>query len=264
MSAPGWLDGVVLGLVQGLTEFLPVSSSGHLVLAQEILGFEPPGLWFEIGLHVATLLSVAIAFAPALGVLLTGLWRRQPAAWRYLGVLLLGSVPAAIVGLALRDLVEPLFDAGPALGASFLFTALVLWTGRRWAGRPGVAEVTPRAALTVGLAQAVAILPGVSRSGTTIVAGLGAGIAPARSAEYSFFLAVIAIAGSGLLEVRHLPPGADLLSPVFLTAFFVAMVSGVWAIRFLVRLLERGRFHRFAWYCLAVGLFTLAWSVLGR
>lgn len=259
---PGWWDGLLLGLVQGLTEFLPVSSSGHLVLAQEVLGFEPPGLYFEIGLHVATLLSVVIAFAPATGTLLAGLWRRQVAAWRYLGALVLGSVPAGVVGLTLRDRIEPLFDAGPMLGASFLFTALVLWLSRRWAGRQGSGEVTFRSALVVGLAQAVAILPGVSRSGTTIVAGLGSGIAPGRSAEFSFFLAVIAIAGSGLLEIRHLPPGADLLSPVFVVAFLTALVSGVWAIRFLVRLLERGGFHRFAWYCLAVGLFTLGWSLL--
>jgi undecaprenyl-diphosphatase len=114
------------------------------------------------------------------------------------------------------------------------------------------------------VAQAVAILPAISRSGATIAAAVWAGIAPSKAAEFSFLLSILAIAGSGMLEARHIPPGADLLSPGLLTAFAAALLSGVWAIRFLVVLLRSQRFHAFAPYCLGIGIFTILWYTVIR
>jgi len=261
---PSVPDGLLLGLVQGLTEFLPVSSSGHLVLAEAVLDVRSPGLFVEIGLHVATLASVLIAFRSRVAELLGGLARGERDAWRYAGLLLLASVPAGIAGLTLRDAFASRFTVDVGLGLSFLATAAILWSTRRVAPRADRGPPSALAALGIGLAQAVAILPGVSRSGTTIAAALWAGVAPARAAEFSFFLAVIAIAGSAALEVHRIPPGVSLLAPGLLAGFGAALASGIWAIRFLVRLLRGGVFHRFAWYCAALGLVSLGWAALSR
>ena len=256
---PSVWDGILLGLIQGLTEFLPISSSGHLVLAEDLLGYRPPGVAFEVGLHVATLLSVLIYYRDRIGRLVVGLFARDREAWRFAALLVLASVPAAVVGVGLRDYITRLFDAGPWLGVSFLCTGLILWLTRYV--RPPAAHpaISPAAALGVGAAQAIAIIPGISRSGTTIAAGLWLGLAPAAAAEFSFLMAVIAIGGSGLLELRHLDGGVGLASPGFAAAFLTALVSGVWAIRFLVALLRRQRLHGFAWYLLMVGAFTILW-----
>lgn len=259
-----WWEGLLLGLVQGLTEFLPISSSGHLVLAEEILGFRPPGLYFEVGLHLATLLSVIIAYGPRIRSLIGGIVTREREAWRFVLLLALASVPAAIVGLLLRDVIEGAFQSGVWLGVSFLVTAAILWSTRAALPRATAARVTVRGALAMGLAQALAILPAISRSGTTIAAGLWLRTAPAEAAEFSFLMSIIAVAGSGLLEARHLPPGADLLSGGFVLAFLAALVSGVWAIRFLVALLRGRRFHWFAPYCAAVGVLTILWYTVIR
>lgn len=261
---PSWADGLILGLVQGLTEFLPISSSGHLVLAEELVGYQSPGLYFEIGLHVATLLSVFVAYGSRIRDLLHGLMTRSGEAWRYAGLLALASLPAGFVGIVFRGLIEPAFEPGPVLGVSFLFTAAVLWSTRRAVPRATTDRVSARAAIAMGIGQAIAIIPAVSRSGTSISAGLWAGLSPARAAEFSFLMSIVAIAGSAALEVRHLPPGADLVNPGFITAFVAALVSGVYAIRFLVTLLRSQRFYLFAGYCAAVGLFTLLWYGLPR
>jgi undecaprenyl-diphosphatase len=257
-------DGFLLGLIQGLTEFLPISSSGHLVLGQELLGFEPTGVLFEVVLHVATLLSVVIAYRERLLALLRGALRREGASWRYLGLLLLASLPAAVVGIGFRSILERAFDSGVTLAAGFLVTALALFS-TRWA-KPGPSpeRITPGAALLMGVAQAVAILPAVSRAGSTIVAGLWFGIGPAAAAEFSFLMSIIAVGGSGLLMLTEVPPGFDLWSAGLVTAFVTALVSGIWAIRFLVRLLRAGRVHHFAWYCAVLAVLSFAWIGFGR
>lgn len=262
--SPSVLDGLILGLVQGLTEFLPISSSGHLVLAEEMLGWRSEGLYLEIGLHLATLLSVCIAYRTRIGELVAGLWRRDPEAVRYAGLLLLASVPAGIAGIGFRDFFEDSFQSGIGLGLQFLATAGLLWMTRGLAPRAGQPVLGVRAALWMGVAQAVAILPAISRSGATIVAGMLAGVPALAAAEFSFLMSIIAVAGSGLLEIRHIPPDADLLSGGFIMAFAAALLSGVWAIRFLVDLLRSQRFYRFAWYCAAVGLVTIAWYAVVR
>jgi undecaprenyl-diphosphatase len=260
----GWWEGLLLGLVQGLTEFLPVSSSGHLVLAEELVGFHPPGLYVEVGLHLATLLSVFVAYRVRIAALTRGLVTGERDSWRYAWLLLLASVPAAVAGLFFRDFFVESFDSGVSIGIQFLVTALILWATRPVADRATGHEITVAAAFLIGVAQAVAILPAISRSGTTIATALWLGIAPGPAAEFSFLMSIIAVAGSGVLEARHIPPGADLLAPGFVIAFVAALLSGIWAIRFLVALLRRGRFHGFAPYCAVVGVFTILWYTVLR
>lgn len=254
-----WWQGLVLGLVQGLTEFLPISSSGHLVLAERLVGFAPQGVFFEVAVHVATLLSVFVAYWRRILELLRGLFARRADAWRYSGLLLLASVPAAAAGIGLKDYFERSFHSLSALGWQFLVTAGILWSTRFAMPRATGTRVTVRQAIWSGLGQAVAIIPAISRSGATIAAALWSGLAAGPAAEFSFLMSILVIAGSGLLEARQLPPGAHPFTPGLLTAFLAAMLSGVFAIRFLVRLLQRRRFHVFAPYCAGLGLFCLVW-----
>lgn len=260
----GWWEGLFLGLVQGLTEFLPISSSGHLVLAEELVGFHPPGLYVEVGLHLATLLSVFVAYRVRIGGLSRGLATGDRASWRYAGLLVLASVPAAVAGLFFRDYFVESFDSGISIGVQFLITGLILWATKPVIGGATGETISIGAALLIGAAQAVAILPAISRSGATIATGLWLGIAPGPVAEFSFLMSIIAVAGSALLEARHIPAGTDLLAPGFLIAFVAALLSGIWAIRFLVALLRRGRFHAFAPYCAVLGVFTIIWYTVVR
>lgn len=259
-----WWEGLVLGLVQGLTEFLPISSSGHLVLAEELVGFRSPGLTLEIALHLATLLSVFIAYRSRITALVQGLFRRERSAWRYAMLMVIGSVPAAVAGLLFRDWFAATFESGVSLGVQFILTGLILLATRPALPTATRQEIGVGAALLIGVAQAFAILPAISRSGATIATALWLRIAPGPAAEFSFLMSIIAILGSGVLEARHLTSTAGLLSPGLLLGFVAAMLSGIWAIRFLVALLARQRFHAFAGYCLALGGFTILWYTVIR
>jgi undecaprenyl-diphosphatase len=260
-----WWQGVLLGLVQGLTEFLPVSSSGHLVLAERLVGYVPQGVFFEVAVHVATLLSVLVAYGKRIGELLRGLVRGGREALRYIGLLLLASLPAGLAGVLLRDYFERSFHSLPALGWQFLLTAGLLWSTRYAVPRATGTRVSATQALLIGVAQAIAIVPAISRSGATIAVALWCGLAAAEAAEFSFLLSIIVIAGSGLLEARHIPPGTNPFTLPLLAAFLAAMLSGIFAIRFLIALLKRQRFYLFAPYCAALGVLCLVWfGWLGR
>lgn len=260
-----WWQGLILGLVQGLTEFLPISSSGHLVLAERFVGFKPQGVFFEVMVHVATLLSVFIAYRARIVELLNGLVRGQKTALNYAGLLIVASVPAAVAGFTMKEYFERTFHSPVDLGWQFLVTAVILWSTRAAAERARNAPLTWWRALLIGIGQAIAIIPAISRSGMTIAAALWTGVSASAAAEFSFLMSIIVIAGTGLLEARHIPPGIDPTSPGLIWAFVAALVSGVVAIRFLVALLRSSKFHLFAPYCAAVGAFCLVWfGWLGR
>ena len=256
-------QGVILGLVQGLTEFLPLSSSGHLVLVEHLLGVKMPGVFFEVSLHVATLGSVLMVYGRRLGAILTGVIRRDPPSLRYFWMLVLATLPAGIVGVVLHRRIEAAFSSLAFVGGAFVVTGLILWSTRHRAGQ--LTEPRPPDALAIGLAQAVAVLPGISRSGSTVSAALWRNLGPAAAAEFSFLLAVPVIAGAALLEGRHAVVSLAAIGVApFVTAFVVAFASGIWAIRLLVALLKRGRFYAFAPYCWAVGALTLALALWRR
>lgn len=255
-------QGVLLGLVQGLTEFLPVSSDGHLAVIGHVAAVRTPGVFVEVALHVATLGSILVVYGRRFWELALGVLRRQPDALHYAGLLLIGMIPTGIVGLLLEDLIARSFDALWAAGIGFLVTAAALWSTRNRTTMEGPSRPSPAGALIIGLAQALAPLPGISRSGMTIASGLWVGLGAVPAAEFSFLMAIPLIAGAGLVEARYIGTDIAQVGAVPLVAgCLVAFASGVFAIRFLVALLRRGRFYTFAPYCLAVGLFTLVYAL---
>jgi undecaprenyl-diphosphatase len=261
-----WWQGIVLGLVQGLTEFLPVSSSGHLVLAEAMIGVRIPGLFVEIVLHVATLLAVFIVYWRRIADLLKGAVAGDRATWQYIGLLAIATIPAAVIGILFKDYFENTFHSLIANGVEFLITGLVLWS-TRWLGTMQIGRTQPSVsgALVIGCGQAVAIVPAISRSGCTVAAGLWAGMDPVRAGEFAFLMAIPVIAGAAVLELPKLSENATMVGwgPLGL-AFFVSMISGVFAIRWLIVLLRKGTFYRFAPYCWAVGIATIVWGLLAR
>ena len=254
-----WWQGLLLGIVQGLTEFLPISSSGHLVLAERLVGYQPQGVFFEVVVHVATLLSVVAAYWRRIAALLQGLVRGDRESWRYAALLILASIPAGAAGILLRDHFERTFHSMPALGWQFLVTALILWSTKFVVDRARETRVTALHAVLIGIGQAFAIIPAISRSGATIAAGLWSGLSAEAAAEFSFIMSIVVIAGSGVMEARHIPPGAAPFTLPLLLAFLAAMISGFLAIRWLVALLKHRKFHLFAPYCAVLGVVCLVW-----
>ena len=250
-----WPESVLLGLLQGVTEFLPVSSSGHLVLAESILGVERSGVSFEVVVHLGTLTAVLAVFATPLLTLLRGLLSGEHESLRRLGMLALASVPAAAIGLLLKSSVERTFDSPVFASSMLLVTGFVLWSlrlARR--RRPSGGWPGPAGSLLVGLAQALAILPGISRSGATITAGIHSGVARRDSAEFCFLLSIPAILGAAALDI-HSISGLSGASPgVMITGFLSASVAGYVALRLLLGIVAKGRLDRFRWYCWAAGL----------
>jgi undecaprenyl-diphosphatase len=254
-------QGILLGFFQGLTEFLPVSSDGHLAVIGHVAGVQTPGVFVEVALHVATLGSILVVYGRRFWELVLGVLRRNPDELRYAGLLIIGMIPAGLVGLFLEDVIGRAFDSMWAAGFGFLVTAAALLSTRRKSAE-GASRPTPGGALVIGLAQALAPFPGISRSGMTIASGLWVGLGAVAAADFSFLMAIPLIAGAGLLEARHAAADVALVGALpLIVAGVVAFLSGVFAIRFLVAMLRRGRFYVFAPYCFAIGLFTLAYAL---
>jgi len=253
------LDSLILGLVQGLTEFLPVSSSGHLVIAEKLLHVNDPGVAFEVWLHLATLAAVMFALRADVARLLRGLVPgRSPAAAdgrRLLLLLVVGTIPAVAVGLLASDKIEAAFDSVRVVGVDLLITAVILALSQ-WI--PHRAEpLDARRAGLVGAAQAFAILPGVSRSGSTLVAGLALGLPGVEAARFSFLLAMPAILGAAVLEAKSLIALGETAPLTLALGFATALGSGYLAVQAVWKIMARGRLYWFAPYCAAVGALVL-------
>jgi undecaprenyl-diphosphatase len=262
------IEAIILGVIQGATEFLPVSSSGHLVLFPALFGLTEPDLNLVSIAHQGTLLAVLIYFwrdlwAIIRGVVL-GLLRRQPLetdearlGWKIAAA----SVPAAVAGLLLKDYFEELFGE-PRYAAVFLLgTALLLVVGERLrSGRKTLGQLSLLDALVVGFFQMVALLPGISRSGSTITAGLLRGLDREPAARFSFLLGVPAIAGAGLLALLDLIDAGNLASSwtLYAATFVAAAVTGYACIHFLLAWLRSHSLYLFAAYCALLGLVALA------
>ena len=223
-------EAALLGLVQGLTEFLPVSSSGHLVIAQELLATGAEGILFEIVVHVGTLGAIVAFYWRQLFALLQGVLARSPDDWRYVGKLALGTLPAALVGVGAKDAVERIFAAPAVAGVCLVITGLLLWSTRSTLPRARRPEPSWAMALGIGCAQAFAILPGISRSGSTVAAGLACGVAPLAATQFSFFLAIPAIAGAALVAIPDLGEANEAAFAAYAIGGTVALVSGLAAI----------------------------------
>ena len=246
-------EAVVLGIVQGATEFLPVSSSGHLVLTQQLLGITIPGVLFEVAVHVATLVSILLVYRERVARLVTGSLRGEAESLGYVGLLVVATIPAGVLGLFFKDRIEAIFDDPAVAGVAFLVTGFLLWSTRAAMKRDPAAHPALRVAVIMGLAQAFALIPGISRSGTTVVAGLWAGVAGREAAAFSFLMAVPAIAGAAVLQIPDLQAAALPAGPL-LAGSVAAAITGVLAIRSFVVLLQKQAFHRFAYYLWPLGV----------
>ena len=259
------LDVVILSVLQGVAEFLPISSSGHLVLGRSVLGLGDVGLRLDVFLHVGTLAAVFAFYGATVARLAKGLVSREAAAraeaWSYAGKVALSAVPAGLVGVLAKDWIETVFAAPRLVGFALLFTGAVL-TATRFlpTGEKGVSFGR---ALLMGVAQAVAILPGVSRSGMTLAAARAAKVDAEKAAKFSFLMSAPPIAGAALLEVLKglgAAGGATAEVPWWLCAFgaAVAAVVGYFALKLLVSSLKSRWFWLFGPYCLLAGAVTLA------
>ena len=258
------IKAVTLGILQGLTEFLPVSSSGHLVLAQSLLGMDAPGITLEVVLHVGTILAVLAVYGQDLVGIARGILSRDSAfrmreSRRLALWIILGSAPAAVVGIGLKSQVEVLFNSVLAVGVSLIMTGVILQaSGGKTRGNRRAEGLGPAGALWVGLAQAAAIVPGISRSGATVGAGLHLGLRPPEAARFSFLLSVPAVAGAALVDV--LDASWSAFPATFLLAGALsAFISGYAAIRVLLWVLGRGRLRAFSYYCFALGFLAITW-----
>jgi len=272
---------LVLGIVQGLTEFLPISSSAHLILVPWLFGWPEPGLAFNVALHLGTLSAVLVYFSGDLLTIargwLTGLAQRRPLGSpeaRIGWAVLIGSVPAGVVGVLLNDAIDQYFHSGGGGTLAIGLTAVLLmalgaalWLAER-AGRRSrsLTEVGLRDGFLVGVAQALALLPGVSRSGSTITAGLFLGFQRAAAARFSFILGIPAIVGAGMLETMHLLrtglPASE--RTLFVVGMAASAVTGFLAIAFLLRFLQRRSTGVFVLYRFLLGAFILVWLIAVR
>jgi undecaprenyl-diphosphatase len=260
------LQAAFLGVVQGLTEFLPVSSSGHLVLARQLLNVSNPEmLSFDVYVHFGTLISVCIIFRKDIGSIVISFWdAARTRAWktayetneyfRLGAAILVASVPAAIIGLKFHDQIAETFRDPKLVSVNLVITGLFLFLTRFPKAVEGK-RIGIISGFIIGIAQSVAILPGISRSGSTISTALFLRLSPSLAARFSFLLSVPVIAGAALLEAKTvLRQGMEMGFGPFIVGLVAAAVTGYFAIKLLLRIIERGRFSWFAFYCFVIGI----------
>jgi len=276
LPVPGWLQALILGVVQGLTEFLPVSSSGHLVLAQHWLGegflFLQEAVAFDLVLHVGTLLPVLYFYRADLASIVQATFRESPfkyeggpVGWlkgdkhRWLAFLvIIATIPTGLMGVGLKDIFESIFHDAATVCGALLFTGCLLFSTRFFAkGETSKRDLTIWMALLIGLAQGFAITPGISRSGSTIAVALMLGLDRDLAARFSFLLSIPAILGACVLVMKDgVTLSADVL-PALAVGFVASMLVGYAALRMLVALVKRGGLHKFAYYLWPVAIFGL-------
>lgn len=253
-----WLEALLLGLIQGLTEFLPVSSSGHLEIGQALFGTSgEDNLLFAVVVHAATVLSTITILWMEIWTLLKGCftktWNEEKA---YVAKILLSMIPIFVVGVFFKDQVESLFGSGLLIvGCCLLLTSLLL--AFAYYAKPRQREtISYRDAFIIGIAQACAVLPGLSRSGSTIATGLLLGNKKESIAQFSFLMVLAPILGDALLETIHILQGevvVDIPLTSLLIGFLAAYISGCFACKFMIRIVQRGKLIYFAAYCLIAG-----------
>ena len=266
-----WLQALILGLVQGLTEFLPVSSSGHLAIGREILGVEAAeDLVFEITVHVATVLATIIVFRKQIWKLLCGLFKfKYNDETDYILKICVSMIPVFIVGMFFKDKVESLFTSLLVVGVALLVTATLLFFSDIYGGRAKASAKPYRngigwwQAFTVGIGQALAVVPGLSRSGTTISTGLLCGMKRSDVAQFSFLMVLIPILGEAFLDLVGGDVAASSVGTVpLIVGFLAAFVSGLFACKVMIALVKKANLRWFALYCALVGLAVIIFTMV--
>tara|TARA_Y100001947_G_scaffold143034_1_gene135729 strand:+ start:81 stop:836 length:756 start_codon:yes stop_codon:yes gene_type:complete len=246
-----YIDTIILAILQGLTEFLPISSSGHLVIGQRLLNINLPGNAFEVVLHLGTLMSVLTVFRGEIKAIIFNL--SDSSNQYYISALVFGTIPALLVGLLLRDSISLIFDDIRFVSLSLICTGIMLITSKFIVKRN--VKLTLFIGLLIGLAQAAAIIPGISRSGATICMGILMGLSAPKAARFSFLLSIPVIIGAGLLtaiNIKTIPFGFDI---VLLGIFFSYLVGWI-SLKWLLTILNSGKLYWFGVYCLIIGLFV--------
>lgn len=271
-----WLDALILGLVQGLAEYLPISSSGHLEIFREILGIDIPKddiLQFDIMVHAATVCSTIVVLWPMFAGLCKSFFTfRRDNDFYYVCKILLSCIPIGIVGVCFKSYVESFFGDGlGVVGICLMITALLLTfahysdrIGGRMISASRGRDITWLDAFVIGCAQAVAVLPGLSRSGTTIATGIMIGDRRDKVASFSFLMVIIPILGEALLDTKEMlsaPAGSQGISwVVLLVGFATSFVVGCAACRWMLQLVKKGKLIWFAIYCVVMGVICLLWQ----
>lgn len=256
---------VILGIVQGITEFLPVSSDGHLVVVQHLLGLSGPLLTFDVFIHLGTLAAVLLYFRKLIAEHVTGLFNtsRRPAALQLLWQVVVATIPAVIVGLLLKDAIEKTFGSAYVAAVSwFVMGLLLIWSVRYGRGSRRMDDIRTSDSWWIGTAQVFALLPGISRSGMTIITGMKRGLAPVEAARFSFLMSIPAVAGAEVLQLSDVQ-GSNLWSdPAMLSGAIAAFVVGLGVISFLLKLLNTGNLKPFGYYCIGASVLMLGYLVL--
>jgi undecaprenyl-diphosphatase len=273
-----YTEATILGIIQGLTEFLPVSSSGHLVLFQHLFGLKEAELFFDVCVHLGTLLAVIVVFHREIRNIIAALWRLISLAGQKETILqqiesdpdlklalliVIGSIPTAILGLAFHGIADQLFSSSFFTGLMLMVTGLLLWLTRR--AKPGergtdIEGFSRTKAFIIGMVQGLAIIPGISRSGSTISIGLLLGIERETAARYSFLLSIPAIVGAGALSFKDSLSQTDLAIWLSLLGAAAAALVGYGALKMLLSVVKKGRLYVFAPYCWLVGILAIVFS----
>lgn len=268
---PILLIAIILGIVEGVTEFLPVSSTGHLILATELLGFDAHK-WaaFNVIIQLGAILAIVVLYWRTFWAVLEGLIRRNPMSWRFVRNVLIAFLPSAILGFLLINKIEALLGRPEVVAMAFIVGGIAILLIEKLVKKTdivGVAEMPLKTVIGVGLVQCLAMIPGVSRSGATIMGGLSLGVERRTAAEFSFFLAIPTMLGATTLElVKHrdtLMAGASGIGfGIVAVGFVVSFVVAIVVVRAFVHYISRHGFAPFAWYRIVAGAVALVWLLM--
>lgn len=249
------LEALILGVIQGVTEFLPISSSGHLIIVNQLLGVTEPNLTFDILLHLGSLIAILYFFRHRISKL----------KWPMIRLILIGSVPVVLFGYIANLWADTLFRSLNLVGVSLIVTAILLLLTQRLLNKRtnSTSKVNTKEALSVGLAQAISLLPGLSRSGATVSVGVLLGLNRKQAFEFSFFLAIPAIIGAVTLHIPELSniPTSDHFA--YITGFITSILAGIFSLKLFQIVLNKTQLHWFGYYCLSLGMIILAGSMAG-
>lgn len=251
------IQSLILGVVQGVTEFLPVSSSGHLVLFQKIFGINEPPIFFDTLIHFATLLAVAFYLRKEIFSIIKNL--NQKETQKLIGLILLATIPAVIVGFSIKDNIDKVFNSLGLLSITFFLTAVILFITKFFEnGQKNMTNASWFDSLLIGMFQALAVLPGISRSGSTISAGLFRGLKREDAFKFSFLLAIPVISGAMILQIFDFSWN-NLNGGIFINSigFITAAIFGFLSLKILEKITVKGNLHYFAFYCLVLAIIIL-------
>jgi undecaprenyl-diphosphatase len=271
-------QGIILGIVQGLTEFLPVSSSGHLVLGQIYFNITEFALLFDVSVHMGTLAAVVVVYFLDIKLIFESVFRflakafaRKPFAHlfktdenlKFAAFIMVGSVPTALIGFVLKQFEHILFTSDTVVGCMLVLTGAILWFSKRYYHNEKTKTVFDiKRAVFIGIVQGFAVVPGISRSGSTIAAGMYAGLDRSRAAKFSFLLSIPAILGAQVLSLKDAIKTGLIIEPATIYGTIVSFIVGLIALKLLLKLVHRGKFHLFAPYCWLVGILVLLSKII--